>query len=165
MIGIAACDRSISAVYFLHLRDDPDLERYQSGIRRADGSARPAYAAVRTAAARAKRGCAGKQVSWRHATRVVGGRAQFGLGARVASRLRTSWGFNVTAAEEVSYVAAIFPATASKRVRSLASAASAGRGDDDGRTRPRRLEPTPALHVALSASRAATSTRCGCARA
>ena len=46
LIGIAACDRSISAVYLLHLRDDPDLERYQSGIRRADGSARPAYAAV-----------------------------------------------------------------------------------------------------------------------
>ena len=50
LIGIAACDRSISAVYLLHLRDDPDLERYQSGVRRADGSARPAYAAVRAAA-------------------------------------------------------------------------------------------------------------------
>ena len=48
LIGIAACDRSISAVYLLHLRDDADLERYQSGVRRADGSARPAYAAVRT---------------------------------------------------------------------------------------------------------------------
>ena len=126
VIGIAACDRSISAVYLLHLRDDPDLERYQSGIRRADGSARAAYAAVRTAAARAKRGCAGKQVSWRHASRVVGGRARFDLGAGVASRLRKSWGFNVTAAEEVSYVAAIFPATASKRVRSLASPRAPG---------------------------------------
>ena len=49
LIGIAACDRSISAVYLLHLRDDADLERYQSGVRRADGSARPSYAAVRTA--------------------------------------------------------------------------------------------------------------------
>ena len=126
VIEIAACDRSVSAVYFLHLRDDADLERYQSGIRRADGSARPAYAAVRTSAARAKRGCAGKQIVWRHATRVVGGRAQFGLGAGVASRLRKSWGFNVTAAEEVSYVAAIFPATASKRVRSLASPRAPG---------------------------------------
>ncbi len=126
VIGIAACDRSISAVYFLHLRDDPDLERYQSGVRRADGSVRPAYAAVRNAAARAKRGCAGKQVSWRPAARVVGGRAAFGLGAGVASRLRRSWGFNVTAAEEVSYVAAIFSATASKRVRSLASPRAPG---------------------------------------
>ena len=126
LIAIAACDRSISALYLLHLRDDPDLERFQSGIRRADGSARPAYAAVRTAVARAKRGCAGKQITWHHATRVIGGRAQFGLGAGFASRLRKSWAFNVTAAEEVSYVAAIFPANASKRVRSLASPRAPG---------------------------------------
>lgn len=126
LIGIAACDRSISAVYLLHLRDDADLERYQSGVLRADGSARPAHAAVRKAAARAKRGCAGTYASWRHATRVVGARAQFGLGSGVASRLRTSWGFNVTAGEEVSYVAAIFPATASARVRSLASPRAPG---------------------------------------
>ena len=126
VVALAACDRSISAVYFLHLRDDPDLERYQSGVRRADGSLRPAYAAVRAATARAQRGCAGRQVTWRHATRVVGGRAQFGLRTRVASRLRTSWGFNVTAAEEISYVAAIFRANASKQVRSLASPRAPG---------------------------------------
>jgi hypothetical protein len=126
LIGIAACDRSISAVYLLHLRDDPDLERYQSGIRRADGSARPAYAAVRAALARAKDGCAGTQVAWHHATLVVGARAEFGLGAGLASKLRKSWGFNVTAAEEVSYVAAIFPANASAQVRSLASARAPG---------------------------------------
>jgi polysaccharide biosynthesis protein PslG len=126
LIGIAACDRSISAVYLLHLRDDPDLERYQSGVRRADGSARPAYAAVRTAVARAKRGCAGKQLAWHHATRVIGARAQFGLGAGFASRLRKSWSFNVTAAEEVSYVAAIFRASASTQARSLASPRAPG---------------------------------------
>ena len=126
LIGIAACDRSISAVYLLHLRDDPDLERYQSGVRRADGSARPAYAAVRDAVARAKRGCAGTHVAWHHATRVVGARAEFGLGAGLASKLRKSWGFNVTAAEEVSYVAAIFPATATAQVRSLASPRAPG---------------------------------------
>lgn len=126
-IAIAACDRSISALYLLHLQDDPDLERYQSGIRRADGSARPAYAAVRAAAARARRGCAGRQVTWRHATRVVGARATFGLGAGVASWRRTSWGFNVTAAEEASYVAAIFPAaTPRATVRRLASRSSTG---------------------------------------
>jgi len=126
VIGIAACDRTISAVYFLHLRDDADLERFQSGVRRADGSARPAYAAVRTAAARAKRGCAAKQVSWKHATRVIGAHARFATGAGVVSPVRASWGFNVTAAEEVSYVAAILPAAASARVRSLASPRAPG---------------------------------------
>lgn len=127
VIALAACDRSISALYLLHLQDDPDLERYQSGVRRADGSARPAYAAVRAAAARATRGCAGKQVRWRHAAKVIQARAQFGIGSGVASRLRKSWGFNVTAAEEASYVAAIFPAaTSRKTVRLLASKQAAG---------------------------------------
>jgi polysaccharide biosynthesis protein PslG len=127
-IALVACDRSISALYLLHLRDDPDLERYQSGIRRADGSARPAYAAVRTAVAKAKKGCTGgKYVGWKHANGVLGGRAKFGLGARLASRLRKSWGFNVTAAEESSYVAAVFPAATPKAtVRRLASKQSVG---------------------------------------
>ena len=57
---------------------------------------------------------------------MVGGRAQFGLGAGLASKLRKSWGFNVTAAEEVSYVAAIFPANACAQVRSLASPRAPG---------------------------------------
>jgi hypothetical protein len=41
LIQLAACDSSISAVYLLHLRDDANLERFQSGLRRADGSPRP----------------------------------------------------------------------------------------------------------------------------
>jgi hypothetical protein len=120
LIALAACDASISAVYLLHLRDDPDLERFQSGVRRADGSARPAYAAVRTAVTKARRGCAGKRVAWHHSNVVIGSRVQFGAGP--ASRLRRSWGFTVTAAEEATYTGAIFPAeVASASIRSLAS--------------------------------------------
>jgi hypothetical protein len=128
VIAMASCDRSISALYLLHLRDDADLERYQSGIRRADGSARPAYAAVRTAVAKAKKGCAGgRYVRWKHAYGVIGARANFGLGAGLASWLRKSWGFNATAREESSYVAAIFPAATPKAtVRRLASKQSVG---------------------------------------
>ena len=128
VIAMAACDRSISALYLLHLRDDADLERYQSGIRRADGSPRPAYAAVRTAVAKAKKGCAGrKYVGWKHANGVIGAKARFGIGAGLASRLRKSWGFNVTAGEESSYVAAVFPAaTPRATVRRLASKQSVG---------------------------------------
>ena len=37
-----------------------------------------------------------------------------------------SWGFDVTAAEEVTYFAAIFPANASAQVRSLASPRAPG---------------------------------------
>ena len=119
LIALAACDASISAVYLLHLRDDANLERFQSGLRRADGSARPAYAAVRTAVAKARRGCSGKRIAWHHATGVIGRRAEFRAG--LASRMRRNWGFTVTAAEEATYTAAIFPAaSASSSIRSLA---------------------------------------------
>ena len=57
LIELAACDASISALYFLHLRDDPDLERFQSGLYRADGTARPALETVRKGIARARKGC------------------------------------------------------------------------------------------------------------
>ena len=75
LVQLAACDPSISGLYLLHLKDDPDLERFQSGLERADGSRRPAFAAVRQAVLRARRGCAGKKIAWRHATTVVGARA------------------------------------------------------------------------------------------
>jgi hypothetical protein len=117
-LGLAACDPSISALYLLHLRDDSNLERYQSGVRRADGSARPAYAAVRSAA---RKRCAAKVAGWRHTTRVVGARAVFPGGKPLASSKRTSWGFNVTAAEGATYVAAIFPGGKAGHARSLAS--------------------------------------------
>jgi hypothetical protein len=127
LIALAACDSSISAVYLLHLRDDADLERFQSGVRRADGSARPSYAAVRTAVAKARRGCAGKRVVWRHATGVIGRRADFRTGFGFASRLRRSWGFNVTVSEEATYTGAIFPAaSATASIRNLASKAAPG---------------------------------------
>jgi hypothetical protein len=127
LIRLAACDSSISAVYLLHLRDDADLERFQSGLRRADGSARPSYAAVRKAVAAAKRGCAGKRIAWHHATGVIGRRADFRTGAGAQSRLRRSWSFRVTAAEEATYTGAVFPAaSASKSVRSLATTGAPG---------------------------------------
>jgi len=113
LIEIAACDPSISALYLLHLKDDPDLERFQSGLLRADGSVRPARAAVRRAIARTRRGCTGKQVTWRHANSVVGARASFG-GRREQPRARRDWGFNVTAAEEATYTGAIFRLPAAK---------------------------------------------------
>ena len=127
LIALTACDSSISAVYLLHLRDDPNLERFQSGVRRADGSARPAYAAVRAAVAKAKRGCTGKRVAWHHAKGVVGRRAEFGTGSGLVSRLRRSWGFNVTASEEATYTGAIFPAaTATAAIRRLAAKSAPG---------------------------------------
>ena len=113
LIELAACDPSISALYLLHLKDDPDLERFQSGLLRADGTARPARATVRRSVTRARRGCAGKMVAWRHAKGVVRAGASF-TQRRQQPRARRDWGFSVTAAEEATYSATIFRLPAAK---------------------------------------------------
>ena len=121
------------------------------GVRRADGSLRPAYAAVRAATARAKRGRAGRQVTWRHATRVVGGRAQFGPDPR-----------RVLPADELGLQRnrrgdllrrRHLPRRREQAGAKPGSATGAGRRDDDGRKCPRRLEPAPALRLALPEAR------------
>ena len=106
LIERLGCDPSVSGVYLLGLTDDPDLERFQSGLLRADGSARPAYAAVRKAI-RAVRSACPRPISWRHTERVLGARASFGR-LRVAKPMaQTYWSFHLTAAEDASYRAAV----------------------------------------------------------
>ena len=128
LVQLAVCDPSISGLYLLHLKDDPDLERFQSGLERADGSRRPAFAAVRQAVLRARRGCAGKRIAWRHATTVVGARAAFGVTSRPSWHLRRNWSFTVTAGEGALVRGAIYraPATARTLARSLASRLAPG---------------------------------------
>jgi hypothetical protein len=57
-----ACDPSVSGVLFFHLIDESDLGRFQSGLERADGSHRPAFAAVADAVAQ---GCTGAIAAWK----------------------------------------------------------------------------------------------------
>ena len=127
LVRLAACDPSVSGLYLLYLTDERNLERFQSGLLRADGSRRPAYAAVQQAI---RRGCRGARVRWRHTTRVVGGRALFALPRRPLTAVRAGWGFRVTAGEEAAYRAVLFriagPVPRAQIVRSLARAAAPG---------------------------------------
>ena len=128
LVQLAACDASVSGLYLLHLQDDPDLERFQSGLMRADGSRRPAYEAVRKAVARARRGCIGRRVVWRHTNKVVGVKAAFGPTTVPSWRKRSTWGFKVTAGEEALFRGAIYraPATARTLARSLSTLRAPG---------------------------------------
>ena len=62
-----ACDPSLAAVLFLHLRDEANLDitptsgGWQSGLEHPDGSRKPAYRVVRKAIAA---GCVGSPVKW-----------------------------------------------------------------------------------------------------
>jgi hypothetical protein len=87
-----------------HLADEADLNRFQSGLLRADGTQRPAFAAMRTAIGAAG-ACASPHL-WSHATGVIGAGATFPSG-RVQAK-QAAFGFSATASEEAQGKAGIF---------------------------------------------------------
>lgn len=103
LIRALSCDPAVSDAMVFHLIDERDLDRFQSGLLRVDGSERPSFGAVRDAIAGAS--CAAP-VQWAHASGVVGAVARFNERARPA---RTAiFGLSVTAAEEAYARAGIF---------------------------------------------------------
>jgi len=76
-IRFLGCDASVRSILFFLLRDEPDLERWQAGLTRADGTHRPSYDAVKAAFAQTKGRCLGKMRSWRHSTTVEGAKVIF----------------------------------------------------------------------------------------
>jgi hypothetical protein len=72
LIRNATCDPDIAEVSFFGFRDDGLRTGFQAGLRRADGSARPAAAAVQAAIAEMQGGCAGARTEWTPGEEVVG---------------------------------------------------------------------------------------------
>jgi hypothetical protein len=99
LIPYFACDASIRSMLYYGLVDEPDLDRWQAGMIRADGTRRPSFGTVRSALSRNLARCARRPTRWRHTTKVVGATARFGERRRSASD--TSWSF-VAASEEAS---------------------------------------------------------------
>jgi hypothetical protein len=76
-IRYLACDASVRSILFFLLRDEADLDRWQAGLVRADGSHRPSFDAVRATFAQTRGRCDGQTRSWRHSTTVEGARVRF----------------------------------------------------------------------------------------
>jgi hypothetical protein len=76
LVGLVACDPSVSALHFFHLIDESNLDRFQSGLFRLDDSPRPAADAVKTAI---DAGCAKSPTSWHHIATVIGAHAEKGI--------------------------------------------------------------------------------------
>jgi hypothetical protein len=76
-IRYLACDASVRSVLFFLLRDEPDLERWQAGLVRADNSRRPSFDAVKAGIAQTGGRCPGRMRSWRHSTSVAGAKLRF----------------------------------------------------------------------------------------
>ena len=104
VIGTFACDPAVTDALLLHLVDDPDLGRFQTGLLRLDGSERPSYAAVQKAIA-AARNC-NAEAKWSHATGVVGAKAIFG--ARDHPATKAIFGISTRAQEEAGAKAGMF---------------------------------------------------------
>jgi hypothetical protein len=107
IIRTVTCDPDIRLLSFFHLIDERDLDRWQSGLLRIDGTRRPSYDAVKSAIAQTHGQCALTPLGWAHATSVIGGAVRFGyLSAR--STRNKIWRFRALAQEEATYRAAIF---------------------------------------------------------
>jgi hypothetical protein len=103
MLRFYLCDSLVREVLIFHLIDETDLDRFQSGLLWADHSKKDAYDVVARAAAETQRLCSGQPIRWRHTERVIGAKATWTAAGGNA--------FSLTAGEDVTYSAGIFPAT------------------------------------------------------
>ena len=99
-----ACDPAVSSFYYFHLVDDPDLDRFQSGMLRLDWTKRPAYDAVKAALAASRGECTRSPQIWRHTDTVVGADVTF----------EDDGSLMLEAAEDATARAGVFPATATE---------------------------------------------------
>jgi hypothetical protein len=106
-IPFIACDPAVRSLLFFHLIDDPNLDRWQSGMIRADGTKRPSYESVKAAIARTGGRCGGFTTAWRHATSVIGPLAKFPFKRSVRGRTK-SWTMVATSFEAATYHAGVF---------------------------------------------------------
>jgi hypothetical protein len=106
-IPFIACDPAVRSLLFFHLIDDPNLDRWQSGLIRADRTRRPSYDSVKAAIARTGGRCGGFTTAWRHATSVIGPLAKFPFKRSVKEKTK-SWTMVATAFEAATYHAGVF---------------------------------------------------------
>ena len=108
LIPLMACDPAVKSVLFFNLVDETDLDRWQSGLLRADWTRRPSYAIVKGSIAAGQTHCAGRPVTWRHEFRPVGVHLGFVGGGRARSAKNTAWSFVAGSEEGTIYTAALF---------------------------------------------------------
>jgi hypothetical protein len=107
LVRMMNCDPLVDAMLFYGFVDEPDLDRFQAGLIRADWTTRPSYDTVKAAIARAKNGCQGGLVQWHHLVSVLGASVDFGK-LKVSPLNQTWWGFSATAKEDAVYNAGIY---------------------------------------------------------
>lgn len=109
LIPYLACDPAVKSALFFNLVDEANLDRWQSGLLRADWTRRPSYAIVKGSIQAGQTRCAGRRVAWRHAIKPVGVRVGFLGGSRARSERNKAWSFVAGSEEGALYTAGLFP--------------------------------------------------------
>ena len=109
-IRYLACDASVRSVLFFLLRDEPDLERWQAGLVRADDSRRPSFDAVKNGIAQTGGRCQGRVRSWRHSNTVAGAKLRLPK-KRVLPAQRHTLALVANAQEDAAVEAAVYRGT------------------------------------------------------
>jgi hypothetical protein len=107
LIPFLACDPVVKSVLFFNLVDEPNLDRWQSGLLRADWTKRPSYTIVKGSIQAGQTRC-GRQVQWRHAVKPVGVNIGFLGGSRARSDRNKAWSFVAGSEEGTIYTAGLF---------------------------------------------------------
>ena len=113
-VRLLACDPSVKSMLFFGLVDEPDLERWQAGLMRADWTRRPAYDFVKRAIAETGLRCTRTATAWKHTTSVVGATWRPGL-PRVKKQ-KTTWSFSAKVGEDSLYRAALLRVRSARRI-------------------------------------------------
>jgi hypothetical protein len=117
LIPLMACDPAVKSLLFFNLVDEADLDRWQSGLLRADWTKRPSYAIVKGSIAAGQTRCAGRTVRWRHEYKPVGVNLGFTRGSsRPRSSENTRWSFVAGSEEGTLYTAGLFRVSRSTAV-------------------------------------------------
>jgi hypothetical protein len=111
LIPYLACDPAVDSVLFFNLVDEANLDRWQSGLLRADWTKRPSYSIVKGAISAGLTHCSGRQVQWRHAFKPVGVHLGFMGGTRPRSDRNKFWSFVAGTDEGALYTAGLFRVT------------------------------------------------------
>ncbi|MFL5921747.1 MAG: hypothetical protein ACJ743_11390 [Gaiellaceae bacterium] len=110
------CDQTVRMLSFFHLIDETDLDRWQSGLERADGSHRASYVRVKQTLAQTHGSCQSAPVRWKHAAGVVLPVAAWGNLRKPFRSRRLRLSFKAGAAEQADFRAGVFKAGPSKAV-------------------------------------------------
>jgi hypothetical protein len=106
LIRRAYCDSDIASVSFFGFRDDGLRTGFQAALLRADGTPRPAVAAVQAAIAEAKSGCSDSEARWIPTEEVIDANVEVGTQAQSAVTARIVAGEDVRAVVCVGTLAA-----------------------------------------------------------